>query len=167
MQKSERADWGDFPPAIANGFISSLSSLEGYKEAKAGDTYSALNLVLRLMKDETIKAVKEKFKPTIDTLIVPIHAEEATGRNKIPLAIAEVLAHRIGCSVYKEIVQTNRVRRTGSNANHRLAFPPTFNGKVEAGKNYIIVDDTLTQGGTLASLRDTLKIEAERCLECL
>ena len=48
MQKSERADWGDFPPAIANGFISSLSSLEGYKEAKAGDTYSALNLVFPL-----------------------------------------------------------------------------------------------------------------------
>lgn len=151
--RSERAPWGNFPPAITNGFIDSLSDLPGYDAAKAGDTTAALELVTALLKVETIDAVEKNFKPDANTLIVPVHAEEATGRNKIPQTIAEVMANELGCMVETQIVQTSRVRRTGSNANHRLAFSPTFDGDVQKGRNYIIVDDTLTQGGTLAALR--------------
>lgn len=151
--KSERAPWGDFPNAITNGFIDSLSDLPGYTAAKAGDARAALELVQGLIKAETIEAVKNSLRPDKNTLIVPVHAEEASGRNKIPLAIAEVLADRLGCKSYRGIVQTNRVRRTGSNANHRLAFPPTFDGTVDKNQTYLLVDDTLTQGGTLAALR--------------
>ncbi|MDO4775813.1 MAG: phosphoribosyltransferase [Cardiobacteriaceae bacterium] len=150
---SERAPWGNFPPVITNGFIDSLSDLPGYDAAKAGDADAALQLVLTLIKPETVEAVRRNFKPDLHTLIVPVHAEEAAGRNKIPVAIAKVLAADLGLQTDESIVQVNRVRRTGSNANHRLAFPPTFDGDVQKGKNYIIVDDTLTQGGTLAALR--------------
>ena len=152
--KSERAPWGDFPPAITNGFIDSLGDLPDYPAAKAGDPAAALRLVQGLLKPETVEAVRQTFKPDTNTCIVAVHAEESAGRNKIPLAIAHSLADALGgITVDNNIVQINRVRRTGSNANHRLAFPPQFAGNVEAGKNYILVDDTLTQGGTLAALR--------------
>ncbi|WP_298079469.1 phosphoribosyltransferase [uncultured Cardiobacterium sp.] len=151
--KSERAPWGDFPPAITNGFIESLGNLPDYPAAKAGDPKAALRLVEGLLEPKTVEAVRQSFKPDANTYIVPVHAEESAGRNKIPAMIALVLADRLGAKVYDDIVQINRVRRTGSNANHRLAFPPQFKGDVEAGKNYILVDDTLTQGGTLAALR--------------
>ena len=41
--------------------------------------------------------------------------------------------------------------RTGS--DYRLAFNPTFIGNVKEGQSYLIVDDILTMGGTIASLR--------------
>ena len=151
--KSERAPWGDFPPAITNGFIDSLGDLPDYPAAKAGDPAAALRLVQGLLKPETVEAVRQAFKPDTNTRIVAVHAEESAGRNKIPSMIALVLADKLGVEVDSNVVQINRVRRTGSNANHRLALLPQFAGNVEAGKNYILVDDTLTQGGTLAALR--------------
>ncbi|MEN9849280.1 MAG: hypothetical protein RL368_2020, partial [Pseudomonadota bacterium] len=47
-----------------------------------------------------------------------------------------------------------KVNRTGSNGFTRLAFPPPFKGIPSQSAQYaIILDDTLTQGGTLANLR--------------
>jgi hypothetical protein len=86
-------------------------------------------------------------------LILPILAQEEAGTNKIPLAMAHVIAHRLGLDVEHHIVQKEKVFRTNSDANHRLAFNPTFDGHVYPGKVYLIVDDTLTMGGTIASLR--------------
>lgn len=49
--------------------------------------------------------------------------------------------------------QINRVHRTGTGVDHRLAFPPEFSGVVQQNAHYFLVDDTLTLGGTLAPLR--------------
>ena len=73
--------------------------------------------------------------------------------NKIPLAMAEVLADRLGLDVDLGIVQRDKVGRTGAGSDHRLAFNPSFEGDVKAGQDYLVVDDTLTMGGTIASLR--------------
>ena len=37
--------------------------------------------------------------------------------------------------------------------DHRLAMNPSFDGEVERGQPYVLVDDTLTMGETMASLR--------------
>lgn len=151
--KSERATWGDFPKAITNDLNGTLIHLEGYQEAKAGNAITAIYFVKKLLSDETINQVKTYFKPDKNTLIVPVHAEEQSGINKIPMAVAALLAKKLGLTVESSIVQINRVHRTRTSSSHRLAFQAIFDGKVQKGKTYILVDDTLIQGGTLANLR--------------
>lgn len=73
----------------------------------------------------------------------------------------------LGIEVYKDIVQVNHVKRTGSSTDHRLAFPPIYAGEVQRNKNYILVDDTLTLGGTLAALRGYIENRGGNVLGCM
>lgn len=148
----ERAPWGDFAPVIRNGDLGALQDEPEYQAAKAGDKQAALDLVDRLLTDDTVQRIKDQIgerKP----LVLPVLAVEAAGNNKIPLAMAEVLAGRLGLDVELGTVQREKVGRTGAGSDHRLAFNPSFEGDVKAGQNYLVVDDTLTMGGTIASLR--------------
>lgn len=154
--KSTRADWTGFPPVVRNGDLNTLSCEPEYMAAKSGNAAAALALIERLMTDRAVESIASLITDPANTRIIPVQAEEATGRNKIPLAIAEVLADRLGLEVDYSICQIERVRRTGASADHRLAYSPSFDGSVDPGKAYLIVDDTLTMGGTLAALRGHL-----------
>ncbi len=148
----ERADWGDFPEIIRNGNLGDLRAQPEYEAAKHGNSKAALDMVERLLTSETIEQVRGligRDKP----LILPVRLKEAHGNNQIPLAVATILAEHIGLEVEYDIVQQEVLSRTNAGADHRLAFNPTFNGVVEPNKKYFIVDDTLTMGGTIASLR--------------
>ena len=79
--------------------------------------------------------------------VLPVLAIEGAGKNKIPAAVATVLADRLGLEVEVDIVQIDKISRTGSGSDHRLAFNPSFSGKVIPGREYLIVDDNLTMGG--------------------
>ncbi len=148
----ERSDWGDFPEVVRNGNLGDLKAQPEYEAAKNGDSIAALDIVERLLTDETIDHIKHLIgqeKP----LLLPVQIVEENGYNKIPAAIAVVLGERLNLKVDNSIVQQEKLFRTGSNAFHRLAFNPTFNGGVAVGQKYFIVDDNLTMGGTIASLR--------------
>jgi len=148
----ERAPWGSFPKVIRNGDLGALKDEREYQAAKSGDHEAALNLVDRLLTQKTvsqIKAVIGEDRP----VLLPVLAVENAGNNKIPLAMAEVLADRLGLDVELGIVQREKVGRTGAGSDHRLAFNPTFAGDVQPGQKYLLLDDTLTMGGTVASLR--------------
>lgn len=148
----ERAPWGAFPKVVRNGDLGALQNEPEYLAAKGGDREAALNLVDRLMTDDTVNQVKALIGNARPVLL-PVLAVEDAGTNKIPLAMAEVLADRLSLSVELGIVQREKVSRTGAGSDHRLAFNPTFEGVVQPGEKYLILDDTLTMGGTLASLR--------------
>ena len=64
-----------------------------------------------------------------------------------------MLADRLDLDVEVGITQREKIKRTGTGSDYRLAFNPTFIGNVKEGQSYLIVDDTLTMGGTIASLR--------------
>jgi orotate phosphoribosyltransferase-like protein len=151
--QAERAKWGNFPAVVSNAGLKSLANEPEYYAAKTGNREAALTMVNRVLTDETIESVRCLLDGLVDVRITPVLAEEANGQNKIPLLTAEVIAHRLGMEVEYGICQVERVYRTNSNADHRLAFSPTFDGEVMPGRSYFIVDDTLTMGGTLASLR--------------
>lgn len=55
--------------------------------------------------------------------------------------------------VTAEIVQTNKVGHTRARSSQRLVTPATFGGSVESDMNYVLVDDHVGLGGTLANLR--------------
>jgi len=148
--ESERVPWNDFPQVIRNGDLGALQREPEYQAAKSGDHKAALNLVDRLTTDETINQIKALISGSKPTLL-PVLAAEQAGNNKIPLAMAEVLSDRLDLDIELGIVQREKVYRTS--ADYRLVFNPTFEGKVHPGRSYLILDDTLTMGGTLASLR--------------
>ncbi len=86
-------------------------------------------------------------------IVVAVQALEETGVNAIPTALAGIIARRLGLPVEDSIVQINRVGHTGADGYHRLANPALFDGEVRAGARYLLVDDFVGQGGTLANLR--------------
>lgn len=90
-------------------------------------------------------------------MLLPVLALEATGHNKIPLATAMVLAHELGLEVELGVIQSNTPKRTGKGSDHRLAFMPEFEGDVLPGQSYLMIDDTLTMGGTFAALHGHIK----------
>lgn len=150
---AERAPWANFPSVIRNGDLKSLEREPEYPAAKSGDSEAALHLIKKLIRTETIQEIAQLIGDQSDVRIVPIQAIEESGFNKIPLMYAEVLAHELGLEVEYDICQAQKVMRTGATADHRLAFNPAFTGPVATGARYLVVDDTLSMGGTIASLR--------------
>lgn len=148
----ERAVWNDFPEVIRNGNPGTLKNEPEYEAAKSGDISAAIDLVDKLLTDDTVEKIRIQIKDN-KPRILPVLAMEATGNNKIPLAMAEVIADRLSLDVELGIIQSDKVSRTNTGADYRLAFNPRFEGDVRQGQKYLIIDDTLTMGGTIASLR--------------
>jgi hypothetical protein len=126
-----------------------------YDDAKNNeDRIAALRLVhdfLRTQENkEQLRTLKQKYPGAI---VVPVHAVEAGGKNRIPEAFAEYIGERAGLEVDDTITQSNRVFRTGKDEWHRFAFRPKFTGEVKAGRNYILVDDVFSNGGSFNELR--------------
>lgn len=84
---------------------------------------------------------------------------EGEGVNAIPETFAEKLAEKLGLEVESGIVQTNIVGHTGSDGFGRLARQPLFDGDVMEGKEYLIVDDFIGMGGTIANLKGYIELK--------
>ena len=78
---------------------------------------------------------------------------ERHGVNAIPEVFADELGRLLSWPVDTGIVQTNVVSHTGANGFWRLARQAEFDGTVEAGCDYVLVDDFVGMGGTLANLK--------------
>lgn len=126
-----------------------LKTHPAYVKAKAGDWQSALTLVSDVALTG-IYANRNKFAS--DCVFVAPFAREASGDNAIPQVLAEVCAMVFGASADQTIVQVTKVYHTGADAMERLALRPEFDGDVQSGKRYVLVDDVTSLGGTLAEL---------------
>ena len=125
---------------------------ENYKAAKAGDFGSAVRLVEAIAPSLATEAAK-KFGS--DVVFVAPHAEEASGRNVIPQALASYLAKRSGAMDDQSIIQSTRAFHTGARPLDRMLGRPQFSGPVEVGKRYVLVDDVTLMGARLPSSRTT------------
>ena len=148
-----RLPWADFPPVLRNANIGTLKLAPEYLAAKAGDTAAALDMADRLITVEFVEAVHGMGSGYPHPTLLPVLAEESAGRNKIPEMFAYTLANRLGWDVHENVVQITRAYRTDSGADHRLVIHPEFAGNIDLQAGYILIDDTLTMGGTLADLR--------------
>jgi hypoxanthine-guanine phosphoribosyltransferase len=83
--------------------------------------------------------------------------------NAIPHVLARRLSAELGLRLDLGILQINRVTHTRADGYHRLAFPAVFLGKV-AVTDYLLVDDFVGQGGTLANLRGHVEAEGGRVI---
>jgi len=154
-----RSDWGDdFTTVIIDRPVGDAKKDDNYIDAKSGDPIKALALAKNLIQDATIDKLKAivELHENDDISIVPVHADEETGYNMIPLACAVYIESKlnlINVTVDKNIVQSLRVGRTNKDGWYRLANPPGFSGKVKKNSKIIIIDDNITQGGTFVVLK--------------
>jgi hypothetical protein len=151
--KPFRHPWQDgFPDVWIFASESTVKQHPAYKAAKAGDVDAALDLVLATLNDDAIVSLLE-FGELSAPILVSVHAEEAVGVNAIPEVMADILAKILGWELEQFVVQANVVNHTGANGFARMARQAIFEGEITPGRNYLIVDDFIGQGGTIANLR--------------
>lgn len=153
-----RAPWpADFPDVVTHTTVPVRDADPGYTAAKSGDADAALQLARRLISENGVQRL-EALAACPEALILPVVADELAGYNAIPDAMAQILATRLGLqAVVGRIVQTNKVGHTRAKTFQRIVTPAAFSGQVLDGGRYILVDDHVGLGGTLANLKGYLE----------
>lgn len=157
---------GEIPEVVIQHPDSSPARLradENYKSAKAGDPEAASALVEKFVSDAQINKIKDLIGDQNPTVAF-VHAEETRGRNAIPAAYAEEISHRLGLDLDDGIVQSNRAARTGKSGAYRFINGAEFDGAVSKDVPYLLVDDHISQGGTLADMRSYIESHGGRVI---
>lgn len=146
-----------FPDVIIHTTLPERDAHPGYAAAKAGDAEAALNLASDLLSDAAIDDMRTLIRGR-DVVLLPVVADETTGFNAIPDAMAQLISHELDLPAASGgIVQTNKVGHTRAPAFQRLVTPAEFGGPVEGNGLYVLVDDHVGLGGTLANLKGYLE----------
>jgi hypothetical protein len=140
-----------FPSVLIHASETAVKQHSQYFRAKAGDLDAASELIGQCLNLNAVQALRawSSFKP----VLVSVHAEESMGRNAIPEIMADVLVDLLGWELERDIVQSNVVNHTGADGFSRLARQALFAGTLTPQRHYVIVDDFIGQGGTIANLR--------------
>lgn len=160
-----RSPWRNFPDVLMHARESAVKMHADYPAAKSGEVTAARRVVESALNDSTVEmlgSMASSSKP----VLASVHAYEAQGINRIPAVLAEVLAERLGLRAESGIVQSNRTGHTGASGYHRLAHPAMFEGEVERGRDYLLVDDFVGQGGTIANLKGFIESGGGIALGC-
>ena len=156
MAPPPRTTWRGFPDAVLLADELQTKRHSRYPAAKAGDESAAARLVDSLVDGAALAAVRGLVVTASkagSSVLVCAHAYEREGVNAIPSALSELLSQRLDVPFSTAVVQSNVVAHTGADGYGRLARQARFDGDVEMGRQYIMVDDFIGQGGTLANLR--------------
>jgi hypothetical protein len=138
-----------------------------YAEAKSAnpesaDPEAALSLSLDLIDLQAVERLRG-VNGGRKAILLPVTALEIAGINTIPDAMAQILAEMLDwLPSLGDVVQTNKVGHTKARAFNRLVTPASFEGRVLAGADYVLVDDHVGVGGTLASLKGFLETNGGR-----
>ena len=156
-QRPPRTPWqSGFPSVVIHAPESGVKNHLDYWAAKRGDADAALRLVQATMSVDAVDALRSLIESRRPTL-VSAHALEREGVNAIPEALADELARLLDLPVDSSVVQTNVVSHTGADGFSRLARQAAFTGEIVAGTDYVMVDDFVGQGGTLANLKGIIE----------
>ena len=149
-----RRRWDTFPDVvIATTQEIAVKQHPDYVAAKSGDAIAAFRLVQTFVTDDYVSRLRALAATGDFPRLTSVHAEEATGRNQIAQALAAELSERLELRSDDDMVQINIVNHTGANGFTRMARQPLFSGRVAVGVQYLLVDDFVGQGGTLANFR--------------
>lgn len=147
----EGTSWGgQFPPVVNHTTSAVARHHPDFKAAKHGDFQAALRLVDELVKDEKIAMIARQFP---NAHIIYNHKIQGDGINMIPAAYA-VRFSAIGMTVEHDIIAVTDVSHTNASDISRISKRMRFEGYVNRGTDYILLDDFITSGAELRDLRD-------------
>ncbi|QYF96104.1 phosphoribosyltransferase [Massilia sp. PAMC28688] len=150
-----RFPWSaDFPHVVIHAAESAVKQHPEYSGAKSGDVTAAAKLVSGTISALAVDQLRQ-LSTGLTPVLISIHAKERTGINTLPQMLAEFLGDKLGWQVEQNVVQENVVNHTGADGFSRLARQAQFSGNVQPG-DYVMVDDFIGQGGTLANFRGHL-----------
>ncbi len=156
VKQPPRVPWESFADAVLLAGESQTKQHHEYVDAKTGDAMAAANLVNSLVDEAGIAAVQALISEVSESgnpMLVSASAYERGGFNAIPAALTELLSERLGLPSDRNVVQINVVSHTGADGYGRLARQASFEGNVQREREYVMIDDFIGQGGTLANLR--------------
>ena len=161
MKQPPRVRWEGFADAVLLAGETRTKQHPEYVAAKSSNNAgAAANLVNSLVDETGIAAVRALIATVSESgepVLVSAHAWESNAVNAIPIALAEFLGERLGIPFEDAVVQTNVVSHTGADGYGRLARQAAFEGTIQRNLEYVMVDDFIGQGGTLANLRGCIE----------
>ncbi len=147
----EGTSWGSqFPPIVNHTSSAVARHHPDFKAAKHGDFQAALRLVDELVKDEKIAMIARQYP---NAHIIYNHKIQGDGINMIPAAYAARFS-AIGMTVEHDIIAVTNVSHTNASDISRINKRMRFEGHVNRGADYILLDDFITSGAELRDLRD-------------
>lgn len=147
----EGTSWGSqFPPIVNHTSSAVARHHPDFKAAKHGDFQAALRLVDELVKDEKIAMIARQYP---NAHIIYNHKIQGDGINMIPAAYAARFS-AIGMTVEHDIIAVTNVSHTNASDISRISKRMRFEGYVNRGADYILLDDFITSGAELRDLRD-------------
>lgn len=156
--KPSRFPLAAFPDVVIHAEETQVKRHPEYLAAKSGDIDAADRLVAALINPQAVSQLRELCRGQLP-LLVPVHALETMGVNEIPAALARALSNALSLTIWDEVAQINTVGHTGASGFHRLAHQALFSGVVIGYKTYLLVDDFIGQGGTLANLHGYIRAQ--------
>ncbi len=150
-----RAEWKDFPDVLILKEESAVKQDSLYFASKDGDATVAATMLKNMLTPADIFRIRRFIDKNADGAkprLAAVHAYEKN-LNAIPAALTKIISQYCWSNYALELRQSNIVSHTGADGFGRLARQALFTGPVEKGETYILVDDFVGQGGTLANLR--------------
>ena len=163
ISQPPRTSWNSFPDVLIHTNESAVKQHPAYKAAKAGDGACATALVNDTMSELQNQRLANLLLGHMPTL-VSAHAYEKEGINAIPENFAVEISKALGWPHDLGVAQVNVVAHTGADGFSRLARQAEFAGEVQLGCEYVLVDDFVGMGGTLANLKGYIESEGGKVL---
>jgi hypothetical protein len=134
-----------------------------FAAARSGDVDAAALLVADTCSGRVVDRLAE-LAAGERPVLASVHAQKREGLNVLPDVLAHGLQLLLGWEADTGLVQANIVDNAGDPGFARLARQAVFDGPVQRGRPYVLVDDFIRQGGTLANLRGHILRQGGRVL---
>jgi hypothetical protein len=159
-----RYPWEEgFPPVLIHAQRSEVTTHPWFAAARSGDVDAAALLVADTCSGGVVDRLAD-LAAGATPLLASVHAYKREGLNVLPDVLAQGLQQLLGWEADTGLVQANIVDNAGDPGFARLARQAVFDGAVRPDRPYMLVDDFIRQGGTLANLRGHILRQGGRVL---
>jgi uncharacterized Zn-binding protein involved in type VI secretion len=152
--KPLRSPWEEsFPPVLIHAQKLDITTHPWFAAARSGDVDAAALLVADTCSGVVADTLAALGVGDALPCLASVHAQKLDGLNVLPDVLAHGLQLLLGWDIDMELVQANVVDHSGVIGFAHLARQAVFDGPVQPGRAYVLVDDFVVHGGTLANLR--------------